>query len=123
LRRWLAALLVAGCGHPDPFSGGAPATLGPFSGAVPRQLTFNFGTDLTPSWNAAESMLLYSYEALDIASTERLFRRPALAPSGQRLAVEAYGAQVVPVFDRSGSLIRVDTLLSRSADLWLLEGS
>lgn len=48
---WALALLLgaSGCDHTEPFSYTAPAARGPFSDAIPRQLTFNPGDDRFPS--------------------------------------------------------------------------
>jgi hypothetical protein len=56
-----------------------------------------------------------------LTSFTQLYRRPALAPSGLRLAAEGYHAVYSPILDPGGNQIGVDTVVSRSADLWLLE--
>jgi hypothetical protein len=56
IRRWAAislgfglAMLAAACSHTEPFAAGTPPPLGPPSGSLPRQLTFNPGDDRSPA--------------------------------------------------------------------------
>ncbi len=64
MRRLAALLLLAACDHAEPFRAPDPREPGPLSGALPRQLTYNRGTDRTPSWSDDGRYLLYSYEDL-----------------------------------------------------------
>lgn len=60
----VAALLVAGCDHSFPSSfGESPRE--PLTTTSPRQVTFNLGSDLRPSWAADGSGILYSRQRLD----------------------------------------------------------
>jgi WD40 repeat protein len=95
--RWLLALLVTGCGHPEAFSGDTPTAQGPFSTVVPRQLTFNAGTDRGPSWSADERLLVYSYEDLGRPVPDRCIG--ALPAEGGHRLVSACREQ--PAFDDS----------------------
>jgi hypothetical protein len=58
-----ACLLVAwGCGHSEPFQDPNETSTGPFSPAIPIQLTYNPGADLTPAFLPGDTLVLYSYE-------------------------------------------------------------
>jgi hypothetical protein len=48
-----------------------------------------------------------------------LFRRPRLSPGGTEIVAERYPLNLVEVRDAEGFLIRVDTLVARTADLYL----
>ena len=56
---WL--ILLAACDHGAPFESPPPVGLGPFSGAVPRRLTFDPGANRTPS--VAGGMILFSRQS------------------------------------------------------------
>jgi hypothetical protein len=75
----LAALTV-GCQHSEPFSTGSFSPEGPFSTAIPRQLTLNTGTDLFPVWRPDETGLFYSYERTDSSQRDRCIAE--LPPGG-----------------------------------------
>ena len=58
-----ASLLAAwGCGHSEPFQDPNETNNGPFSPAIPIQLTYNPGADLTPAFLPGDTLVLYSYE-------------------------------------------------------------
>jgi len=58
-----AALLAAwACGHSEPFQDPGETNDGPFDPVIPIQLTYNPGSDLTPSFLPGDSIVLYSYE-------------------------------------------------------------
>jgi hypothetical protein len=77
---YLLAALTVGCEHTEPFSTGAFTPEGPFSTAVPRQLTLNLGTDLFPVWKPDETGLFYSYERTDASQRDRCIAE--LPPGG-----------------------------------------
>ena len=77
---YLLAALTVGCEHTEPFSTGAFTPEGPFSTAVPRQLTLNLGTDLVPVWKPDETGLFYSYERTDSSQRDRCIAE--LPPEG-----------------------------------------
>src|SRR5512147_2765602 len=54
-------VLLAGCGHSDPFPSGEGPDLGPRTAPLPRQLTYSLNDDLQAAWSADGSMLVYSY--------------------------------------------------------------
>ena len=57
-----AFLLAAGaCAHSDPFQDPGETNHGPFSPALPVQLTYNPGPDLTPAFLPGDTIVLYSY--------------------------------------------------------------
>jgi len=60
----LPTLVLAawGCGHSEPFQDPNETSNGPFSPAIPIQLTYNPGTDLTPAFLPGDTLVLYSYE-------------------------------------------------------------
>ncbi len=60
----LPAFVLAawGCGHSEPFQDPNETSNGPFSPAIPIQLTYNPGTDLTPAFLPGDTLVLYSYE-------------------------------------------------------------
>lgn len=60
---FLPALLAAvwACAHSEPFLDPDESNHGPFSPAVPVQLTYNPGPDLTPAFLPGDSIVLYSY--------------------------------------------------------------
>lgn len=66
-------LLVAaiGCAHSDPFQDPGETNRGPFSPALPVQLTYNPGPDLTPAFLPGDSIVLYSFRR----STEPAFNQ------------------------------------------------
>jgi hypothetical protein len=57
------ALLAAGwaCAHSDAFQDPGETNRGPFSPAIPVQLTYNPGPDLTPAFLPGDTIVLYSY--------------------------------------------------------------
>jgi len=55
-------LLAGGCGHSEPFQDPNETNNGPFSPAIPIQLTYNPGADLTPAFLPGDTLVLYSYE-------------------------------------------------------------
>lgn len=64
-------LLLAACGHDDPFAT-PPADRGqPFAPTSPVRLTFNPLDDRTPSWLPDGSGIVYSTEAPDRADHDR----------------------------------------------------
>ncbi|HXG45880.1 MAG TPA: hypothetical protein VNJ71_14105 [Gemmatimonadales bacterium] len=71
MRRLAALLVLAACDHAEPFRPPDPREPGPFRGALPRQLTFNRGTDRMPSWSSDGRYLLYSYEDLSRTVPDR----------------------------------------------------
>jgi WD40 repeat protein len=50
-----------------------------------------------------------------------LYKRPRLSPDGSRLVVEGYPFSVNLVTDPTGAVVGADTLVSKWADLWLVE--
>jgi hypothetical protein len=64
-------LAVIACDHPTPPEPGNYTPGGPFSTAVPRQLTFSPGPDLTPTWLPDGSGILYQFERLDQPDGDR----------------------------------------------------
>lgn len=48
-----------------------------------------------------------------------LYRRPRISPDGTGIAVERYPLILMEIRDQTGSLIQVDTLVSRVGDLYL----
>ena len=48
-----------------------------------------------------------------------LFRRPVLAPSGDRVVAEGYPVIITTVFDPTTGGVRPDTTVGRSVDLFL----
>jgi len=64
-RAALVVLLLAACDHGVPFVPDDYSPNGPFSPTPPIRLTLNPATDLTPTWLADGSGILYSAERLD----------------------------------------------------------
>jgi len=58
-------VILAGCNHSEPFAGQRYSPDGPFTTALPRQLTYSFGKDQNPAWLADESGFIYSAEVTD----------------------------------------------------------
>ena len=129
-RREALLLVVAlGCGHSEPFATAPREPLGPPSTTLPRRLTFNARSDLTPS--VAGDTVVYSRVDADRADGDRclaflpleggtLYRTlcargaladsvrdswlyPAISPDGRRVA-----------FVRERLLYRAGTLLERT---------
>jgi hypothetical protein len=72
--------LAAACAHDAPFT---PTTFGADSTLTrgqDRQLTYNLGTDRTPSWRADGGGLLYMFEAIDLDPRDRCIGE--LPPAG-----------------------------------------
>lgn len=61
--RLLPALLLAAwsCSHSDPFQDPDETNNGPFSPAIPVQLTYNPGLDGAPAFLPGDTLLVYSY--------------------------------------------------------------
>lgn len=74
MRSWssavVAGLLLAGCDHTYPLAS-PEQPRGPLTTGSPRQVTFNPGSDLRPSWLGDGSGFLYSRERLDRADGDR----------------------------------------------------
>jgi hypothetical protein len=64
-------LAVVACDHPTPPEPGDYTPGGPFSTAVPRQLTFSPGPDLTPTWLPDGSGILYQFQRSDQPDGDR----------------------------------------------------
>ncbi len=59
--RGMALLALAACAHSEPFQDPNETQTGPFSPALPVQLTYNIGIDATPVFLPGDSLLLYSF--------------------------------------------------------------
>lgn len=62
LRALAALLMVAACGHSDPFPSGTVDDLGPITPGSPVRLTLSGGADRYPAWFRDGSRFLYSYQ-------------------------------------------------------------
>ncbi len=69
----LPLLLVAStaCAHSDPFQDPGETNHGPFSPALPVQLTYNPGPDLTPAFLPGDTIVLYSYDRSGITESNQ----------------------------------------------------
>ncbi len=56
-----ALLLLAACGHSEPFTTADQRNDGPFSATVPIRLTHAAGSNLHPAWSEDGSAIVYSY--------------------------------------------------------------
>lgn len=54
-------LAATACAHSDPFQDPGETNHGPFSPALPVQLTYNPGPDLTPAFLPGDTIVLFSY--------------------------------------------------------------
>ena len=59
---FMSLMTASACGHSEPFQDPGETNEGPFDPAVPIQLTYNPGADLTPAFLPGDSVVLYSYE-------------------------------------------------------------
>lgn len=104
MRMLALTVLLAGCGHSEPFGSGRANPIGlPFQGGRPTRLSLNLYNDNWPSWTPDGSRILYSAEqtppnldrcALSIAATGGTatpLRCPSLIPNGLQ---EDYDAPV-----------------------------
>lgn len=76
---FLAAVVVTGCDHTPPFSGGAPPPLGPRGSGNPLRLTYNPGTELRPTWLPDGNGFLYSWQRVDRPDRDHCLARMAAA--------------------------------------------
>jgi hypothetical protein len=60
MRRGVLLLLLAGCGHAEPFTSRVTPPSGPFAATPPIRLTFNVGEDSWAAWSPDATRLLYS---------------------------------------------------------------
>ncbi len=94
MRRLVLLLIVVACRQAEPFGATDPRESGPFSGGLPRQLTFNRGTDRMPSWSQDGRYLLYSYEDLSRSVPDRCL---GVLPAGGGSRVRS-ACQDLPAF-------------------------
>ncbi|MEP7326265.1 MAG: hypothetical protein ABI836_09985 [Gemmatimonadota bacterium] len=73
------ALLAAACDHGAPFQNSPDRPRGPFSGQLPRRLTFSIGDDRTPTW-LPDGTILYSSERIDRLDHDRCLN--VISPEG-----------------------------------------
>src|SRR5258708_23445454 len=120
----LPVLLAAfACDHPTPPEPGSYGPQGPFSTAIPRQLTFSPGPDLTPAWLPDGSGIIYQFQRLDEPDFDRCLgilpavggvRRSEICNTHPQSAdsTDAYGS---PAVSAGGRLF-----YTRASDFWPL---
>jgi hypothetical protein len=121
-RALIVLLVVAACDHPAPPEPWDYGPQGPFSSAIPRQLTFNTGQNLTPAWLPDGSGIIYQFERVDQVDGDRCL---GILPAegGRRSEIcnntiagadstDAYGD---PAVSGAGRLF-----FSRASDAWRL---
>lgn len=73
--RLLCLIAAFGCAHSDPFVPRDNGNSGPQNAQPPIQLTFSVGLDLTPSWNADGTAILYGYQQFGRPDDDRCIGR------------------------------------------------
>ncbi len=102
----LAAVLLAACGHAEPFSSTPERNEGPLTPGSPAQITHNVRQDIRPSWLPDGSGILYTYESSPVENRDRCLgilppdggtRRTQICNTsvGHLDSTEAYGPSAV----------------------------
>jgi len=114
-------LAVFACDHPTPPEPGAYTPGGPFDTAVPRQLTFSPGPDLSPAWLPDGSGIVYQFATIGRPDGDRCLGILPAAGGSLRAEIcntrvksedstDAYGS---PAVSAGGRL-----LYTRASDFW-----
>jgi len=116
--RLLPALLLAGCGHADPFTTDAPGEPGPRDPSPPVRLTYNVGQDAWATWSADGAVLYYSAQDSFTVDKDRcIVRIPGGGGTRTALACPADpgGNDTTEIFDqpapRGGQLVYASSTL------------